>query len=675
MKTKFLLSLLLSFSFYLLSSQVPQGFNYQAIARDVSGNPIINQTIQVKVSILSDTTGFYAAGSGTYLWEEQHSVTTSGLGSFSLVIGTKAWIQGSATSFNLIDWNAGQRFVGIKIQYPSPTWKNMGTAKLNSVPYSMVAEELGGAVDKLLISGKATSMTEALFEVKNNNGQTIFAVYNEGVRIYVSDGDPGKGAKGGFAIGGFDMSKGVGEYLRVSKDSVRIYLNQEAKTKKGGFAIGGFDMSKNVKQDYLIIDQDSIRMYIKDAAKGAKGGFAIGGFSTAKSNAPVPQFLSVSTNKTDVLVKDPTKGFTVSSIQAGVTKNFMEINPLNNFFGEESGKMIAPAGDNGKFNSFMGFQSGKNTTSGSKNVMIGYQAGLSCNSSFNILIGNESGKQNTGDYNMFIGHGSGILNQGGNGNLFMGYNSGGKNTTGYANLFFGVNTGSFNEGGNNNIFIGNGSGGYNVSGIRNVCIGNGSGTEVLGDGNVMIGYQAGGVEAGSNKLFIDNSGVSTPLIWGDFTGNRVVINGNATNNISSRTFYVNGAIGASGGYFTESDLMLKRDISTIPDALNKVLRMHGVNFYWKDETNREPGMQMGFIAQEVSEVIPEVVSSKGETLSMQYEPVTALLVEAMKEQQTLIENQKVTIEQIRSENEKLRADQQEIIRQIEIIKKQLAEKK
>jgi hypothetical protein len=48
---------------------------------------------------------------------------------------------------------------------------------------------------------------------------------------------------------------------------------------------------------------------------------------------------------------------------------------------------------------------------------------------------------------------------------------------------------------------------------------------------------------------------------------------------------------------------------------------------------------MGFIAQEVEEIIPEVVSNGGDSYSMQYSPLTALLVEAVKEQQSLIDNQ------------------------------------
>lgn len=103
----------------------------------------------------------------------------------------------------------------------------------------MVAGDLEGSLDKLKVKGQTASPDSILFEVKNSTGQTIFAVYNEGVRIYVDDGV--KSAKGGFAIGGFGTGKAPSqEYLRVTKDSTRVYVNPLAKSAKGGFAIGGF---------------------------------------------------------------------------------------------------------------------------------------------------------------------------------------------------------------------------------------------------------------------------------------------------------------------------------------------------------------------------------------------------------------------------------------------------
>jgi len=280
MKTKLFFTFLLNFSFYLLSSQVPQGFNYQALAGDASGNPIRNTNLQVRISILSDTT------LPVIVWEELHStIKTNVHGIFSLVVGSGIRQQtSSATSFSGINWSAAPLFLKTQIYYQG-AWKNMGSAQLWTVPYAMVAGELKGTVNKLAISGQTSAMDEALFEVKNKDGQTIFAVYNEGVRVYVDNG--AKGAKGGFAIGGFGTTKAASqEYFVVNADSIRAYIYDDPKVKssKGGFAIGGFNSAKGITNDYMLISPDSTRIYVSKApsTKGAKGGFAIGGFDNAK---------------------------------------------------------------------------------------------------------------------------------------------------------------------------------------------------------------------------------------------------------------------------------------------------------------------------------------------------------------------------------------------------------
>ncbi len=99
---------------------------------------------------------------------------------------------------------------------------------------------------KLSVMGDDIETTEALFEVKRKDGQTMFAVYNDGVEINVP-AVPKKGVKGGFAIGGFDDTKAViHNYLVVHPDSIRFYFDDSpvVKGQKGGFAIGGFDVAK-----------------------------------------------------------------------------------------------------------------------------------------------------------------------------------------------------------------------------------------------------------------------------------------------------------------------------------------------------------------------------------------------------------------------------------------------
>ncbi|MCX6301004.1 MAG: fibrobacter succinogenes major paralogous domain-containing protein [Bacteroidia bacterium] len=295
MKTKIILSLLLSLSFYLLSSQVPQGFNYQAVAHTSTGAPVANTNLQVKAAILSDTL------TPVVVWEELHStVKTNTSGVFSLIIGTGTRQSGSALTFNEVDWTKSL-FIKMQLYYQN-SWKSLGSAKLWTVPYAMVAEKLTGSVKKLAVTGETSDMEEALFEVKNKEGQTVFAVYNEGVRIYVDDG--AKGAKGGFAIGGFGTNKSQSQNLFVvNPDSIRAYIdNGSGKGVKGGFAIGGFGTSKEPGVEYLRVTHDSTRIYLNDTiSKAVKGGFAIGGFGKAKGSES--EYMIVEPNNTKFYVR------------------------------------------------------------------------------------------------------------------------------------------------------------------------------------------------------------------------------------------------------------------------------------------------------------------------------------------------------------------------------------
>ena len=150
---------------------MPQGFNYQAIARNATGLPITNQVIPVRISIVTALTG------GTVIWQEEHSsVTADQFGMISLVVGTGTQTGGSATSFSAINWSAQTLFLKTEVKYPGPGWTDMGTSQIWAVPYSLTAKEVTGPLTKLGITGTTTDMEEALFEVKNQAGNTVFAV-------------------------------------------------------------------------------------------------------------------------------------------------------------------------------------------------------------------------------------------------------------------------------------------------------------------------------------------------------------------------------------------------------------------------------------------------------------------------------------------------------------------
>lgn len=94
---------------------------------------------------------------------------------------------------------------------------------------------------------------------------------------------------------------------------------------------------------------------------------------------------------------------------------------------------------------------------------------------------------------------------------------------------------------------------------------------------------------------------------------------------------------------TSSDVRLKDNVETIESALDKVLQLRGVYFNWKEAEGFDPGddtgRQIGLIAQEVEEVIPEVVIPNGvmDYKTIRYAEMVGVLVEAIKEQQEQIE--------------------------------------
>ena len=470
MKTKSTLFYLWSFIFVLALcpapltlSQIPQGFNYQAIARDAGGAVLPNTPLQVMFYIQSSSSG------GTIFWKEFHSsVNTNAFGLFNLVVGTGTrQSESTVASFDLIDWSVSPKYLKTDIYY-SGSWKYFDGTQIYAVPYAMTARTLTGA-SKLGISGTTSNLEEALFEVKNKDGQTVFAVYNEGVRIYVSNG--AKAVKGGFAVGGFGTDKAeTTKYLFVGKDSVRIYLdtNPVTKGKKSGFAVGGYDLTKGTAQTYLDVNADSTRIYVdNNPAKGVKGGFAVGGFDATK----------------------------------GVPTPFTSLTPKNYFIGHEGGQKIT----SGQYNSAVGYQSGKFITTGESNAFLGYQSGYNNNTGTgNLFLGYQTGYSTTGgNYNSFVGYTSGYSNTSGLYNSFLGSFAGNKNTTGSYNTFVGDSAGYSNLGGSRNSFYGNKAGLNNSSGSDNIFFGNQAGLlNTTGNYNIFIGYKAGYTNSSSYNVFL-----------------------------------------------------------------------------------------------------------------------------------------------------------------------------
>jgi hypothetical protein len=123
---------------------------------------------------------------------------------------------------------------------------------------------------------------------------------------------------------------------------------------------------------------------------------------------------------------------------------------------------------------------------------------------------------------------------------------------------------------------------------------------------------------------------STLGVSGTTTLNSLIVNGGSTFN---STVTINGALNVTGDItaFYTSDQRLKDNITPIPNALDKVLSISGNIFDWNEESGKK-GTEAGVIAQEVLEVLPEVVTTRDNGyLAVHYDKIVPLLIEAVKE--------------------------------------------
>ena len=99
-------------------------------------------------------------------------------------------------------------------------------------------------------------------------------------------------------------------------------------------------------------------------------------------------------------------------------------------------------------------------------------------------------------------------------------------------------------------------------------------------------------------------------------------------NISGSQIEASGDVIAFGS----SDERLKDDIQPIENSLNKVDKIGGYTFVWNDKQSTYEGKDVGVIAQEIEEVLPEVVTTRGNGFkAVKYEKIVPLLIESIKE--------------------------------------------
>lgn len=118
-----------------------------------------------------------------------------------------------------------------------------------------------------------------------------------------------------------------------------------------------------------------------------------------------------------------------------------------------------------------------------------------------------------------------------------------------------------------------------------------------------------------------------------------ILMGTTTDN--GERLYVSGAIRATGTITANSDITLKKNLAKIENALEKIEQINGYTYEFKEDDSKR---HAGVIAQEIQGVLPEIVNKGNDgILGVEYGNISALLIEAIKEQQKKINELEVKL--------------------------------
>lgn len=222
----------------------------------------------------------------------------------------------------------------------------------------------------------------------------------------------------------------------------------------------------------------------------------------------------------------------------------------------------------------------------------------------------------------------------------LGYQAGGGGGSGTGNTLIGASVGATATNGSNNTVVGSSSS-ISASVANAVVVG--SSASVSGTGGVAIGS---GATASANEVVIGSHN-------GTSFQERIRINpsgnvGIGTNTPTYKLEVIGGDVNIGGAYVLRfggtqvcsstgctatSDLRLKENIMPLNDSLTKISALTGVEYDWIDKEKFGNRHQIGFIAQEVEKVYPEVVVTDSKTglKSIAYDHLVAPIIEAIKE--------------------------------------------
>lgn len=266
---------------------------------------------------------------------------------------------------------------------------------------------------------------------------------------------------------------------------------------------------------------------------------------------------------------------------------------------------------NAAYNTIYGYEAGRELTKGDNNVLLGYWSGLICEGSGNVYLGSQSGKMNdAGFQNTLVGNSSGLESKG------------------HHLTLIGANSKTTSNTINSSIAIG-----YNAEVACNDCAvigGTGNNAVDVGIGlttpsaPMHVKTKLAGV-LNPVAIFIEDLEDSETWELTSFLDQlSIERNGNPVASVDPTT----------GAYTQLSDRRLKENFTPFTLVLSQLSQLQAYSYNYKRNDQKEK--TIGFIAQDVQEVFPELVSSTGEYLSINYSGFGPVAIEAIKELNAII---------------------------------------
>lgn len=333
-----------------LYAQVPEGFKYQSVARNTSGQTLNNTDINVRISILDESE------SGAVVYSETHAPTTNEFGLFTLTIGEGTPV---TSTFNSIIWGVNSKFLKVEADLTGGvSYQLMGTSQLLSVPYSLYSKQ-----------AETANMPDG-----DSPGNTPF--WNGTDWIYNNSNIFNNGAKVGIGTTNPSQKLHVNGKINIPLDSSYMINNYAVLSTKG--------------LSNLLIGE-SAGLSTTMGQFNVFAGYQSGILNTIGSQNT---FLGAETGVSNT--------YGTLNTFIGRRAGFSNVDGgENTFIGCYAGQSTT----SGLHNTFLGVTTGNNNSTGSENAFFGAHAGyFNSTGSNNTYVGNFAGQYTfSGSNNLYLG--------------------------------------------------------------------------------------------------------------------------------------------------------------------------------------------------------------------------------------------------------------------------------